>query len=254
LHNGKKEIISRDKNEIGVMNITPEGHRDIDELIEVMEWTRQRVGPGGLIIIHNTMAPMFVTENFANYVVSMEWGYGKLIKDVPPLAEIPPEWNFAGARPRGVIGNGTMHPDAPAELKAKLALEALLTGVTPWPIMQEAISMHKVLLPLGDLNQYKFEDWRNKSVTLDDTLCASAVYSKPHTAFVIIGNLRKKSSNVTVHIITSALPFPIADVTSVKLLDNSGGSELSKNIINMKGEKITIAPSGEVLIKITGKK
>jgi hypothetical protein len=254
LHNGKKEINSRDKNGIGVMNITTEGHRDIDELIEVMEWTRKRVGPGGLVIIHNTMAPMFVTENFANYVVSMEWGYGKLIKDVPPLTELPPEWNFAGARPRGVIGYGTMHPDAPAELKKKLALEALLTGVTPWPVMTEAILMHQVLLPLGDLNQYKFSDWRNKSVSLNDTLCASAIYSKPDTTFLIIGNLRYKPSIVTVCLRATALPFTIENVVSVRLLNNSGGSELSKKIIAMKGEKITIPPSGVVLIRITGKK
>jgi hypothetical protein len=254
LHNGKKEIISRDKNGIGVMNITPEGHRDIDELIEVMEWTRQRVGPGGLVIIHNTMAPMFVTENFANYVVSMEWGYGKLIKDVPPLTEIPPEWNFAGARPRGVIGYGTMHPDAPAELKEKLALEALLTGVTPWPVMPEAIRMHKVLFPLGDLNQYRFEDWHNKSVILNDTLCASAIYSKRDTAFLIIGNLGNKPSIVTVRLNVTALPIPIENVVSVMLLNNSGGSELSKKIITIKGEKMTIPPSGEVLIRITGGK
>jgi hypothetical protein len=253
-HNGKEEISKHDQSRLGIMNITPDGHRDIDELIEVMEWTRERVGPGGLVIIHNTMAPMFVTENFANYVVSMEWGYGKLIRDVPPLTELPPEWNFAGARSRGVIGYGTMHPDAPAELKKKLALEALLTGVTPWPIMPESVEMHKVLLPLGNLDQYKFADWRNKSVILNDTLCASAIYSKPDTAFLIIGNLRYKPSIVTVRLKTSALPFPIENVTSVTFLNNPGVPELSKKIITEKGENITIAPAGEVLIKIIGKK
>ena len=253
LHNGKKEMSQQDKTGLGAMNITPDGHRDIDELIEMMEWTRQRVGPGGLIIIHNTMAPMFVTENFANYVVSMEWGYGKLIKDVPPLIDLPPEWNFAGARSRGVIGYGTMHPDAPAELKKKLALEALLTGVTPWPVMPESVEMHKILFPLGDLSQYKFEGWRNKSVSLSDTLCASAIYSKQDTAFLIIGNLRNKPSAVTVRLHASALPFPFANVVSVRLLNNSGESKLSKKLAGVKGEKITIAPSEEMLIRITGK-
>lgn len=254
LHTGKEEMIKRDKNGLGVMNITPDGHRDIDELIEVMEWTRQRVGPGGLVIIHNTMAPMFVTENFANYVVSMEWGYGKLIKDVPPLTELPPEWNFAGARSRGVIGYGTMHPDAPAEIKKKLALEALLTGVSPWPVMPEAILMHQILLPLGDLSRYKFSDWRNKSVNLNDTLCASAIYNNPDTTFLIIGNLSDKPSIVTVRLNATALSFPIENVVSVRLLNNSGGYGLSKEIISLKGEKITIPPSGVVLIRITGKK
>ena len=52
-------------------------HWDIDELLELMEWTRKRVGPGGLVIIHNTTTPMFATENFADYVVATEWGYGR---------------------------------------------------------------------------------------------------------------------------------------------------------------------------------
>ena len=32
----------------------PRGHWDMDELLDLMEWTRQRVGPDGLVIIHNT--------------------------------------------------------------------------------------------------------------------------------------------------------------------------------------------------------
>jgi hypothetical protein len=49
---------------------------------------------------------MFVTENFANYVVAMEWGYEKWSKSVPKLQELPLEWDFVGARSRGVIGYG----------------------------------------------------------------------------------------------------------------------------------------------------
>lgn len=59
------------------------GHWDIDELLDLMEWTRRRVGPRGLVIIHNTTTPMFVMENFADYVVANEWGYGKWWEPVP---------------------------------------------------------------------------------------------------------------------------------------------------------------------------
>ena len=44
----------------------------MDELIELMEWTRQRVDPDGQIMVHNTMVPMFAIENFADYVVAIE--------------------------------------------------------------------------------------------------------------------------------------------------------------------------------------
>ncbi len=253
LHAGKSAADKRDKNGTGVMNITPDGHRDIDELIELMEWTRQRVGPDGLLIIHNTMVPMLVTENFANYVASMEWGYGKLIKDIPPLTELPPEWNFAGARSRGIIGRGTIYAGSPEELRKKLTLEALLTGVTPWPLMPEAIEMHRKLLPLGDLSQYKFADWRNKAVNLNDTLCASAIYSKPDTAFLIIGNLGSTSSALTVRLNSSLLPFPIENVISVRILNNTTGSELGTRLISADGEKIIAPSAGEILLRITGK-
>ena len=253
LHAGKAMADKYNKNGIGVMNITPDSHRDIDELIELMEWTRQRIGPDGLLIIHNTMVPMFVTENFANYIVSMEWGYGMLIKDIPPLTELPPEWNFAGARSRGIIGSGTIYAGAPNELRKKLTLEALLTGVTPWPLMPEAIEMHKKLLPLGDLSQYKFTDWRNKAVNLNDTLCASAIYSKPDTAFLIICNLGKTSSALTVCLNSSLLPFPIENVISVRLLNNKTGSELGTRLISTDGEKIIVPSAGEILVRITGK-
>jgi hypothetical protein len=254
LHAGNQVVEKQDKDGIGVMNITPYGHRDIDELIEIMEWTRQRVGPNGMLIIHNTMAPMLVTENFANYVVSMEWGYGKLIKDVPPLTELPPEWNFAGARSRGIIGNGTIYSGAPEVLKKKLMLEALLTGVTPWPLMPEAVKLHQILLPLGDLNQYKFADWRNKAVNLNDTLCASAIYSKPDTAFLIIGNLGNKPSALTIRLNSSALAFPIEKLISVNILNKTGGSELGTKLISAEGEKVNIPPASEILIRITGKR
>lgn len=43
------------------------GHWDMDELLELMEWTRRRVGPDGLIIVHNTKVPMYAMENFADW-------------------------------------------------------------------------------------------------------------------------------------------------------------------------------------------
>ena len=62
-----------------------------------MEWTRRRVGPGGLVIVHNTTTPMFATENFADYVVATEWGYRKWTDRAPDLQDLPLEWSLAGA-------------------------------------------------------------------------------------------------------------------------------------------------------------
>jgi hypothetical protein len=96
-----------------------------------MEWTRRRVGPRGLVIIHNTTTPMFATENFADDIVANEWGYGKWSSQGPNLPELPLEWSLVGARPRGVISYGQLDANAPRRLHRLFALEALLAGVTP---------------------------------------------------------------------------------------------------------------------------
>ena len=64
-----------------------------------MEWTRSRVGPGGLVIVHNTTTPMFATENFADFVVATEWGYQKWTDRAPDLQDLPLEWSLVGAFP-----------------------------------------------------------------------------------------------------------------------------------------------------------
>lgn len=237
---------------LGVMKISPSGHRDIDELLGLMEWTRQRVGPDGLVIIHNTMTPMLATENFANYVVAMEWGYGKLAEEIHPLSELPPEWNFAGSRPRGIIGTGTLYPGSPERLRKKLTIEAMLTGITPWPVMPEAVELYQKLLPLGDLRQYKFIGWNNKIVNLNDTLCAAAIYSKPDTAYLVIGNLGNKTSDLILRLNPDSLPFPIRKIRSARLQSSSGKTILNAGLILSRGIKVTVPPAGDILIRITG--
>jgi len=64
------------------------GHWDMDELLDLMEWTRRRVGMNGLIIVHNTTVPMFATENFADYVVATEWGDRKWTDRAPDLQDL----------------------------------------------------------------------------------------------------------------------------------------------------------------------
>jgi hypothetical protein len=110
---------------------TAGGHWDIDELLNLMEWTRRRVGPRGLIIVHNTTTPMFATENFADDVVANEWGYGKWSEKGPSLAELPLEWSLVSARRRGVISYGQLDARAPRRLHRLFALEALLGGGHP---------------------------------------------------------------------------------------------------------------------------
>jgi hypothetical protein len=251
------------------------GHWDMDELIELMEWTRQRVGPDGLIIVHNTRVPMFTIENFANYVVAMEWGYEKWSKSAPKLQELPLEWDFVGARSRGVIGYGLIEPNAPRRLHKLLALETLLTGVAPWPASSEAVELYKILKPLGNIEQYKFEDWRNKAVTIEDDPApivrlitdnrntnrkttskvqlvrgTSAVYSRPGEAYILLGNLHIEPKKITCRINPRNLPYPLSSVSSVEIPDGDKSVNLNINKITGDGENITLPADGAVLVHI----
>lgn len=225
-------------------------HWDMDELIELMEWTRQRVGPDGLIIVHNTRVPMFVVENFANYVVGMEWGYKKWTDSAPKLQELPLEWDFVGARSRGVIGYGIIDQNAPRRLHKLLALEALLTGVAPWPASPEAIELHTILKPLGDIEQYKFEDWRNKAVTLDSGDCASAVYSSSRQAYVLLGNFDAEPKKVLFRINPRKLPCPLSSISSCQIVSADKSVDLDLEKLTGDGEEIGLPSDSAVLVHI----
>ena len=142
------------------------GHWDMDELLDLMEWTRNRVGMGGLIIVHNTTTPMFAVENFADYVVATEWGYQKWTDRCTDLQDLPLESSLAGAIPRGVISYGVLDANAPRRLHRLFAMEAFLNDVTPWPASEETFALLPLLKPLGKIEDYRFADWRNQAVTL----------------------------------------------------------------------------------------
>jgi hypothetical protein len=199
-----------------------QGHWDIDELLELMEWTRRRVGPGGLVIIHNTTTPMFTMENFADDVVANEWGYGAWKDEGPTLAELPLEWSLVGARPRGVISYGQLNAQSPKRLHQLFALEALLGGVTPWPASLEAFELCAVLTPLGDLEKYRFADWRNQAVSLDAPHCASAIYSRAGESYILLGNLEKNPRTVRCRVNPDKLPYPVTSPNSATLMSGTG--------------------------------
>jgi hypothetical protein len=234
----------------GMLALSPTGHWDMDELLQLMEWTRERVGPNGLVIVHNTMTPMFATENFADRVVGMEWGYGQLSRSVPPVQDLPLEWNYAGARPRGVIGYGSIAENAPARIPKIFALETLLTSVTPWPASDDAIALYKILAPLGDLTQYKFQDWRNRAVRMDAPDCISAVYSRDGEAWILLGNTSTEPRQVRLRISPGDLPAPLSSPGSLQQIEGGITKSLDASRATGEGESIRIPAEGVVLLRI----
>lgn len=233
-------------------NAAAQGHWDIDELLNLMEWTRQRVGPHGLVIIHNTTTPMFALENFADKIVATEWGYGKWTDRAPDLQALPLEWSLAGARARGVISYGTIDSNAPRRLHKLFALEAFLGGVTPWPASPETFELLSLLQPVGDFETCRFADWRNSAVTLSTNRCASAVYSRPREAYVFVANLDATPQEVSCQLHPEKLPYPLAAPRTANLLKAVGAADVKLEVPQLvgPGAKLTVPADGAVLIHV----
>jgi hypothetical protein len=106
LHVGERSNGVSGTKGLGTYALSATGHLDVDELLEWVEWTRERVGPDGLILVHDTMSPIMAVENFVNAVCNMEFNFGQLSVLMPKPEELPLEWNFAGARSRADIEYG----------------------------------------------------------------------------------------------------------------------------------------------------
>ena len=238
---------------------TAAGHWDIDELLDLMEWTRRRVGPQGLVIIHNTSTPMFATENFASDVVANEWGYSKWSGRGPDLEQLPLEWSLVNARPRGVI-NYQQLSGAPRRLYRLFALEALLSGVTPWAADNETLELFPVLRPIGAPESCRFADWRNQAVTVRGGRSASAIYSRPDESWLVLGNLDDSVQEVRCVLHPDKLPYPLASVTKATLVfavNTSTNSTpqavplpLDAQQLTGVGVTLTIPPDSAVLVHV----
>jgi hypothetical protein len=193
---------------------------------------------------------MFATENFSNYIVGMEFSYGKLSVSVPHPRDLPLEWNFAGARPRTVIGYGTIARGAPKRLFRAHAVTTLMTSVAPWPVSEEAIGLYKILTPLGDLEDYQFEDFRNSAVKISSPNAVSAIYSKPGEAYVLVANLNGEAETVTCTVAPEKFASPFGLVAEAELMGGNNRLPLDPRKLTSLGEEIRLPADGVLLLHL----
>jgi len=250
LHVGKTSNSVSGEKGLGALALSATGHWDMDELVELVEWTRKRVGPDGLVLLHNTLVPMFTTENFADYVVGMEFGYSLVSNSFPKLWELPLEWNFVGARSRAAISGGIIDRQAPRRLHQQMALSGLLTAVAPWRATPEALVLFRLLKPLGNLEKYRFADWRNDAVKIADFDCASAIYSRANESYIILGNFSSTMKTVNCRVVLSALPWPLPSISSAEIVSGTDHIRIDASRLVEKGLSISIPSDGAVILRI----
>ena len=195
---------------------SPAGHWDMEELLDLVMWTRERVGPEGLMIIHNTMVPMAAIENFGDGIVAMEWGYARLSSGAPALEDLPLEWSFMGHRARGVIGYGCLEEDAPERVHRQMTVRSVLTASVPWPADALALQMFAPFKG-KDLTRYRFADPRWAPVTPGDCDTAAAVYHKADEVLLVIGNLAQDERTVRCRLDVASTDLAAAEQYTVRI-------------------------------------
>jgi hypothetical protein len=171
------------------------------------------------------------------------------------LSELPLEWSLVGARPRGVISYGQIDVQAPKRLQRVFAMQALLSGVTPWPASAESFELASLLKPLGEIAGWKFADWRNRAVTLKGGQCGSAVYSRSGEAYLLVANLDGSGREIICSVDPGKLPFPLKGLKSATVISRSTEPKalaLDAGRLTGEGVKLSMQADGVVLIRLVG--
>ncbi|MGH9470347.1 MAG: hypothetical protein ACRD1N_08410, partial [Terriglobia bacterium] len=131
-------------------------------------------------------------------------------------------------------------------------LTTMITGIAPWPASDGALEVFKLVKPLGNLEQYQFEDWRNRAVHLSRAQCYSAVYSRPGESYIILTNMNSKPARVMCSVDPAKLKSPLGTLSSASLIAPTGTTRLDSSALTGAGERITLPAASAVLIHLTG--
>ena len=97
-------------------------HWDNDQLLRMIEWSRQKVGEQGKVYLHLTNVPSYPLENMANMVLTEESVYSEIFPEM-----FTPHVHFLNIAPRSIC---VMLPDASPDQMRALTLAALLHHAT----------------------------------------------------------------------------------------------------------------------------
>lgn len=87
-------------------------------------------------------------------------------------------------------------------------------------------------------------------MTLDGDNCASALYSRPGEAYILLGNFNPEPKTVACKIEPKALPYALSGVQSVEMTGGSAKAKLDIGKLTGGGESITITADSAVMIHI----
>ena len=159
-------------------------HWDIDEFLQHLEWTRERVGADGVMYLHQSNNPFVVASNMANFVLTFE--EGNIEKVNPDI--FPPDAQFMGNVPVGVLPG-----KAGAEAIRRFVLCGLLNHLSSDTNKREALKIGKQTAGIDFTRYRRFENHRTTAVKVSRKGLRAAVYWNDKEALVMLVNMSDKA-------------------------------------------------------------
>ncbi len=166
----------------------PYAHWDVEEFIDLLEWTRGRVGPDGTIYLHMSAVPFAIAQNLANSILTFEeYSPARVHPDM-----FPPSSQYMKSCMQGVL------PMEEGGKRPRLfALCALLNHLAPDSRHPEFLKVFKAISRIDFTRYTNFENHRTRAVRTTHTDVRAAVYWNREEAMILLANLSTKRCRFT---------------------------------------------------------
>jgi hypothetical protein len=209
-------------------------HSSMDEMIDLVRYTRELVGDDGLVILHNTSNAYIGLENYCNSGLSMEdvCGYANFTKEVPSNGSFGEVFRYGNHIARiacyyTALCKGT--PDYDMELQ-KFVTRAHLEGIhfytVPYysafkhqAVPESYLAVFKELDKLGYENLRFYSTLQPQPVTVSNGNVRSALYVTLEKALLLLGNADSGKTETT----RFELQLPHLSVTAQDGTEWNGG-------------------------------
>ncbi len=166
-------------------------HSDVDEVLDFLRWTREKVGSDGYIFLHNSATPSFIGENLADLVYLGE----HTDPSIPLPGRMSPDMEFVPIVPRNGIIYGPWRTDEEGVLAHALEGWPVTASIsTTKPTADDfTLNLYKALSGLG-LDRYEFLRAGEKPVGTGNENVYASIYYRSNDAVIFCANIGEKKA------------------------------------------------------------
>lgn len=221
-------------------------HTDIEEFLNLIFWTRKRIGAEGLMFVHLSGAPMMVVENAADFVFTHE----ELIELSPKPGDFCPEADFAGINEHQIVGDGA---GSTPEKKKRFILSCFLEGTWPCANTNTENPALEIMRSLTsyDITSYSFTPSNKNPVMSDNKNIMASLYWKKGSALIHAVNFGNAAVSFRLKVDLREKGFGAEQKIQIR---HDGRNKVCSTVRELadKGVRLKIAPLESRFIEISG--